>query len=445
MALGLPVVLAGLLLGPAGPAHAAGALLYVPNLGGSTVSAVDTSSNTITASIPVGQEPKYTAVTPGGSQVFVTNLFSDIVSVIAASSDTVTATIPVIGDAENVVVDPSGAFAYVITSNGYLVKIATATDTVTGSVYVGDSPSALAIAPDGATVYVSGYSSAVSVVDTATLTVRAVVYTGAEVSNAIVVSPDGSQVYVAYDLSFASASSPSSDVTVISTETDQVTANVTIAPFPQASLLSGLAITPDGASVYVSDEEQDKVSVISTASDTVNATISGLSAPAGIAVNPAGTTAWVGTGSTVSVIDTASDTVTGTISGFRDAFGISESSSYYDFVGFFPPVADEPAVNQANAGQAIPMQFTLNGNQGLDIFSTGSPTVQQVDCATGVPVNTGTLTDTDTSGNTGLQYNAASDTYTYVWKTSKSWAGTCQKFSLGLNDGSTHTATFQFK
>jgi len=441
-ALGLAAVLAGLLLGPAGPAHAAGTTLYVPNLGGGTVSVVDASSNTITTNIPVGSQPDHTAVTPDGSQVFVTNLFSDIVSVISTASDTVTATIPVKGDAEDVAVAPSGAFAYVVDSSGFLTKIATATDTVAGSAFVGEAPRALAIAPDSATLYVSGFSSAVSVVDTATLTVRAVIFADAQDSRGITVSPDGSQVYVAYNLSFASGSLPASDVTVINAATDQVTAHITIAPFPQASLLAGIAVTPDGASVYVSDEEQDKVSVISAASDTVTATISGLSSPTGIGISPAGTTAWVATTSTVSVIDTASNTVTGTISGFTGAFGVSVSQSFYSFVGFFPPVDDQPAVNQANAGQAIPMQFTLNGNQGLNILSSGAPTVTQVNCGTGVPVNAATLTDT--SGNSGLQYNATSDTYTYVWKTSKSWAGTCQVFSLGLNDGSTHTATFQF-
>jgi YVTN family beta-propeller protein len=73
LAIAPPAALAALLLGPAGPAHAAGTQLYVPNLGGSTVSVVDTSSNTITTSIAVGSQPKYTAVTPDGSQVFVTN------------------------------------------------------------------------------------------------------------------------------------------------------------------------------------------------------------------------------------------------------------------------------------------------------------------------------------------------------------------------------------
>ena len=36
-------------------------------------------------------------------------------------------------------------------------------------------------------------------------------------------------------------------------------------------------------------------------------------------------------------------------------------------------------------------------------------------------------------------------TYTYVWKTSKNWKGKCGTFTLKLDDGSEHTAEFQFK
>jgi hypothetical protein len=38
----------------------------------------------------------------------------------------------------------------------------------------------------------------------------------------------------------------------------------------------------------------------------------------------------------------------------------------------------------------------------------------------------GTLTDS--AGGSGLQFDSTTGTYTYVWKTSKSWAGTCQQF-----------------
>jgi hypothetical protein len=115
----------------------------------------------------------------------------------------------------------------------------------------------------------------------------------------------------------------------------------------------------------------------------------------------------------------------------------------YPFTGYQAPVDNPPTVNQVNRGQAIPMQFSLGGNYGLNIIAPGYPTATQISCTTGAPVNTGTLTDT--AGGSGLQFDSATGTYTYVWKTSKSWAGTCQQFDLRLNDGTDHTANFQFK
>jgi YVTN family beta-propeller protein len=330
LAIAVPATVTGLLFGPAGPAHAADPLLYVPDTNADTVSVVDTSDNAITATVPLSTGPEYTAVTPDGSQVFVTSIFS--VSVISTSSDTVTATIPLddyasasSGYARQVVVDPAGAFAYVVTQAGYVVQISTATDTVTGAVYLGNtSPRAIAIANDGATLYVSGLSSTLSVVDTASLTVRSVINTGELQSFAIAVTPDGSQVYVAYN---HGKPVTKSDVAVISTATDQVTARVPISPIQDS--LEGIAAAPDGASVYVTVGDQQEVAVISTATNTVTATIPGLASPVSIALNGAGTTAWVsqlnaGDGS-VAVIDTASNTIIGTIPGFQFPFGLSVS------------------------------------------------------------------------------------------------------------------------
>jgi hypothetical protein len=115
----------------------------------------------------------------------------------------------------------------------------------------------------------------------------------------------------------------------------------------------------------------------------------------------------------------------------------------YPFTGYQAPVDDPPIINQVNAGQAIPIQFSLGGNYGLNIIASGYPAATQISCTTGAPDNTGTLTDT--AGGSGLQYDSATGTYTYIWKTSKSWARTCQQFDLRLNDGTDHTADFQFK
>ena len=49
-----------------------------------------------------------------------------------------------------------------------------------------------------------------------------------------------------------------------------------------------------------------------------------------------------------------------------------------------------------------------------------------------------------TAGNSGLQYSKATGTYTFMWKTAKALAGTCQVFTLGLNDGTFHRASFKF-
>ena len=84
-------------------------------------------------------------------------------------------------------------------------------------------------------------------------------------------------------------------------------------------------------------------------------------------------------------------------------------------------MGDPPTVNPENAGRAIPINFSLGGNQGLDVIVRGYPTVTQVDCNSEAPI--GTPMEAATAGNSGLGYDSSSDTYTFVWKTSKSMAG----------------------
>jgi len=113
----------------------------------------------------------------------------------------------------------------------------------------------------------------------------------------------------------------------------------------------------------------------------------------------------------------------------------------YRFDGFFSPV-DSNAMNVANAGTSIPVKFSLAGDAGLDIFAAGYPASQPASCS-GLPADP--VEETVTANASGLQYDASAGRYVYVWKTTKSWAGTCRALTLKLNDGSVRTATFQFK
>jgi hypothetical protein len=51
----------------------------------------------------------------------------------------------------------------------------------------------------------------------------------------------------------------------------------------------------------------------------------------------------------------------------------------YGFNGFFQPV-DKDKLNIVKAGSAIPVKFSLGGNQGLAIFATGSPASIATSC-----------------------------------------------------------------
>lgn len=117
-------------------------------------------------------------------------------------------------------------------------------------------------------------------------------------------------------------------------------------------------------------------------------------------------------------------------------------SVVYDWTGIFQPIDNNGVFNKAKAGSAIPVKFNLGGNQGLNIFASGSPSSKKINCdasATSDPVE-----ETVTAGQSTLTYDAAAQQYVYVWKTDKSWGGTCRQLSVALNDGTTHVANFNF-
>jgi predicted extracellular nuclease len=113
-----------------------------------------------------------------------------------------------------------------------------------------------------------------------------------------------------------------------------------------------------------------------------------------------------------------------------------------NFTGFFMPVENPPATNTIKAGQIVPVKFSLGGFKGLDIFAAGYPVSQQIACDTGALL--GDAEETMTAGASGLNYDPATDTYVYIWKTDKDWAGSCRQLTVMLNDGTVQPAIFTF-
>ncbi|HEX3037283.1 MAG TPA: PxKF domain-containing protein [Thermodesulfobacteriota bacterium] len=119
------------------------------------------------------------------------------------------------------------------------------------------------------------------------------------------------------------------------------------------------------------------------------------------------------------------------------------TSAGFSFTGFFQPVDNLPTMNSVKAGSAIPVKFSLNGDQGLNIFAEGYPASQPITCDSSLPFDN--IEVTVNAGSSSLSYDAANDEYNYVWKTNKAWIGTCRRLIVRLSDGSDHVVNFRFK
>jgi hypothetical protein len=98
--------------------------------------------------------------------------------------------------------------------------------------------------------------------------------------------------------------------------------------------------------------------------------------------------------------------------------------------------------NAARAGSAIPVKFSLGGDEGLDIFAAGYPASEEIACDSQAEVDGIEQTVNASAG--GLSYDATSDTYVYAWRTSSAWDDTCRQLVVKLDDGTTARANFTF-
>src|SRR5215469_5467365 len=214
--------------------------------------------------------------------------------------------------------------------------ISTATNTVTTVIHDPsfNYPFPVAVAQDGSKVYVANYCLdhppySVSVISIATNTVTAVINDPSlNMPDGIAVTPNGRKVYV--------ANCVGDKVSVIRTdqqddEDERATKyTVTTITDPSFSEAVGVAVTPDGRTVYISNFDGNTVSVIDTATNTVTETITlpDGKGPNVVAVTPDGSRVYVNNDSDiggVSVIATATNTVGSipTVDGFSTGVAVT--------------------------------------------------------------------------------------------------------------------------
>jgi YVTN family beta-propeller protein len=243
---------------------------------------IDTATNTLQANvISVGCEPGGIAITPDGLHAFVASQYDGKVSKIDITTGSVIGAVTVGNSpgAAGIALTPDGGHAYVTTNSGVLV-VATTDLTTVPALPAGTAPQGIAITPDGKSAYVTDNASpgnGVTVIDTASGTVVNAIAVG-NYPMAVAFTPDGKFAYVAnggINMGVFTAS-------VIDKGTQAVITNgIQVDSFPNS-----VAITADGKQAYIGNESGNDVSVIDTASNTVTTTVTGLSSPRAIATRP---------------------------------------------------------------------------------------------------------------------------------------------------------------
>jgi YVTN family beta-propeller protein len=354
-----------------------GTTVYVGNSGTTTVSVINTANDTVTATISVGADPISVAVTPDGSKVYVANFGSNNVSVIATTTNLVLATVPVGTQPVGVAVTPDGTMVYVAnSSDGTVSVIATASNTVIGSpISVGASPTGVAVTPDGSNVYVGNFiDNTVSVIATASNTVIGSPISVGLGPAGMAVTPDGSKVYV--------GNNHTTTVSVIATATNMVLTTVPVGIAP-----GGVAVTPDGSKVYVANFGSNNVSVIATASNMV------IGSPISVGTGPVGLGNFIG-----PPILTVAEAGTGSGQVTSSPAGINCSASSNQCAAPFAIGTQVTLTASAASGS------TFAGWSGGGCSGTGTCVITQTAADTTVTAsfNPVILTVTEAGGGAGL-------------------------------------------
>ena len=196
--------------------------------------------------------------------------------------------------------------------------IDTATNAVTAKLPLNGQPSKVAFSPDGSKVYVVTNDGLVTY---SVASQRVIGFTGGiGIGHGIAVSPDGKTLYV--------TDSTGRSVKVIDARTGRVTGSIAVGDTPWDDVISS-----NGSTLYVANMNSDSVSVISTATDKVTDTISIVGDPDTLALTPDGSQLWVAQ-QTLAFVDVISTSDNSLVSDFNLAGTGTKYLNYDD--GFEP-------------------------------------------------------------------------------------------------------------
>ncbi|MGH7526764.1 MAG: beta-propeller fold lactonase family protein, partial [Gemmatimonadales bacterium] len=269
-------------------------LVYATNEDSQDLSVIDTRTDSVIATIPVGTRPRGVRVSRDGKTVYVA----------LSGSPKCPPTMP----------DEECQKLKADKSKDGIAEVDVRSRKVTRVLPGGSDPETFDISQDGATLFVSNEdANTASIVDIASGKIRSTVAVGKE-PEGVRLHPDGNTVWVTGETDH--------NLTLIDTKSGKVVGEVKVGKRPR-----DLAFSPDGSRAYVTSEIDGTVWVIDVATrkSTKVLQLPEGAKPMGVVVSADGGTVYVsnGRGGTVSAIDAGADSVTGSVEVGERPWGIA--------------------------------------------------------------------------------------------------------------------------
>ena len=411
-------------------AHAQGPRVYVANEASNNVSVIDSSTDTVIATVPVGQSPRAVFISPDRTRVYVSNFTfccsagPGTISVIDTTSPSypVIATIPAGNNPGYIISTPDGTKLYIVNVDTSTIRVVDSTTYATlasialpsGPFTVGGRP---AMNPAGTRLYIGLGSAGIAIIDLTNDTLLSTVSIPL-ISSVLAISPDGNLLYVAHN---------TLGLTVFDTTTNTVL--TTIAG-------SGRDIIPVvnsiGSRVYISNEDAPgKVDVFDSISHVLLTTIDTNQFPSGLGILPDDSKLYVANadgGNIVSVIDTATNTVVHTITVGSNPLELAveniSSSPTCSWSGFLQPInTDGSSIFKQKSTVNVKAQLT-----GSCTGQTNATITLYVAKITDNVVGTVMEAESNSQADTGntFHYDATNDQYLFHLGTKNLTTGTYQ-------------------
>lgn len=321
---------------PGQRAAPSGELAYVTNEDSQNLSVIDTRTDSLIATIPVGTRPRGVKVSPDGRTVYVAlsgspkcppsmpdaeceklkaDKTKDGIAEVDVIGRRVRRVLPGGSDPEQFDISHDGSRLYISNEDaGTASLVDLKSGTIDTTVSVGAEPEGVRISPNGKLVYVTAESdTSIRVLDAATGAVKARIKVDRRPRD-VAFTPDGKRAYATAEVG--------GTVSVIDVANNKVVATI---PLPKDAKPMGVRVSPDGERVYVATGRGGTVVVIDPASNKIVGSVKVGQRPWGIAFTSDGTKLYTANGPSndVSVVDTKTLQVVKTIPVGKIPWGVA--------------------------------------------------------------------------------------------------------------------------